>query len=310
MFLNLQQAGNVEHSGSILTFSCAQYDGREQSVFNEKVGKQLVQLLQDCAKEMEEALKNWEAEIHVARTQYYQLTYYTTLQLLTLRREFGQVKASDASCVPPNVLALLHSVSPQITNSTLRDVVCTTIQLQPFQIDRSNESMEEKIPLSEVIQSVQNSYSSVQLNDHGDNTQPLLGEVSSSRTSSIPKDPLKMTQHPSHIVNDLNDERKEILTHYVEFMGYSQAHVLRAFQECALDANRYDIQQWCDRNDDDYSDDDDDQEDGSESEDEEESQFSSSESSDESLSDPNPQSASGILAHSLLLCILILNFGI
>ena len=318
MFLNLQQAGNVEHSGSILIFPCAQYDGKQKSpVFNERVGKQLVELLQDRAKEMEEALNDWEAEIQVARSQYYQLNYYTTLQLLTLRREFGRFKASYSSCVPTNVLALLHSVLPQITNSTVRDVVWNvTTKLQPFQLDRSSELMEGKIPLSEVIPLAHNIKASPELAagssvvpsdviSLGDSIQPPLGEVSSVRTSSVPKAPLKMSHHPSLSVDDLNDEQTQIFTRCVDFLYHSKSHVLQAFQECGPDANKYDIEDWCDNNDDD--DDDVGQKDVSESEDEEEIQSSSSESSDESepeevsskSSDPNlRQAASGMLAHN------------
>ena len=301
MFLNLQQAGNVEHSGSVLTFSCAQYSGGEKSpVFNDKVGKQLVELLQNHAKQMEEAFKIWQAEIQFARTKYYQLNYYTTLQLLTLRREFGRYKASYSYCVPPNVLALLHSVSPQITNSTVQyAVVRATTEVQPFLIDSSNDLMDEKIPLGEIPlartikespELVADSYmkpSGVIM--YGHNVQPPVDKPSSTTTGSVPKAPPKMT--PSLTVNDLNDEQKQIFTRLVEFLQHSESHVLRAFQECSPEANKYDIEGWCARNDDDYSDDD--REGEYESENEEES--SASESSVESepeevsskLSDPS-----------------------
>ena len=299
----------MEHSGSILTFPCAQYSGDEKSpVFNERVGKQLVELLQEHAKQMEEALKDWQVEIQFARTLYYQLNYYTTLQLLTLRREFGRCKASYSYCVPPNVLALLHSVSPQITNSTIRDaVVRATTEVQPFLIDSSNDLMDENIPLGEIplARTIQESSelaadsymkpSGVILRGH--NVQPPVGKPSSTTTGSVTKAPLKMT--PSLTVNDLNDEQKQIFTRLVEFLHHSESHVLRAFQECSPEANKYDIEGWCDRNDDDYSDDD--RGDEYESENEEEIQSSSSESSDESepedvsskLSDP-----SGILPNN------------
>ena len=303
MFLNLQQAGNVEHSGSILTFPCAQYSGDEKSpVFNEKVGKQLVELLQEHAKQMEEALKDWQVEIQFARTLYYQLNYYTTLQLLTLRREFGRYKAFYSYFVPPNVLALLHSVSPQITNYTIRDaVVRATTEVQPFLIDSSNDFMDENIPLGEIPLARTITESPELAADrsmkpsgvilYGHNVQPPVGKPSSTTTGSFPKAPPKMT--PSLTVNDLNDEQKQIFTRLVEFLHHSESHVLRAFQECSPEANKYDIEGWCDRNDDDYSDDD--REGEYESGNEEEIQSSASESSDESepeevsskLSDPS-----------------------
>ena len=309
MFLSLQQAGNVEHSGSILTFPCAQYSGGEKSpVFNERDGKQLVELLQNHAKQMEEALKDWQAEIQVARTQYYQLNYYTTLQLLTLRREFGRYKISYSCGVPPKVLALLHSVSPQITNSTVRDaVVRATTDVQPF---LTKDLMDETLPLTE-IPLAENINVPLELapsnglkpNDfvsQGDHIQPTLSKLSSTNTKSVQKAPLKMTRYPSLTVSDLNDEQAQILTNCVESLGYSKSHVLRAFQECGAETKKYDIVTWCDSNDDDYSDDD--REGEYESEDEEDVQSSSSESSDESepeevSSKSQTSDPSGILPH-------------
>ena len=278
----------MEHSGSILTFPCAQYSGDEKNpVFNERVGKLLVELLQVHAKQMEEALKDWQVEIQFARTQYYQLNYYTTHQLLTLRREFGQYKVSYSYCVPPNVLALLHSVSPLITNSTVRDTVLkVTTELKTFLIDSSNDLMNQKIPLGE-IPLARTIKESPELADdrnmkptgvilYGHNVQPPVGKPSSTTTGSVPKAPPKMT--PSLTVSDLNDEQKHIFTHCVKFLQYSESHVLRAFQECSPKAKKYDIEDWCDKNTDDYSDDD--RED--EAENEEDIQSSSTESSDES----------------------------
>ena len=266
--LNLQQAGNVEHSGTIFTFPCAQYDGGDEDpLLNERLGKELTELLQEHAKQLEDALNNWEREIQVARTRYYQLNYYTTLQLLILRREFGKFKASFSTCVLSNVFTLLHSVSPRIENSAVRDAVLRAIsEPQLYRMDSKGEE-------APIVKSIK--VQPKQATGNNNEGTSRIGHI-------LPLHPKDLSERPSTIVDDLNDEQKQILTRSVTFLGYTESHVLRAFQECGPKANKFDIEGWCDNHKDIYNEDV--QEEGSayEDEDEEDNQSTSSESSDDS----------------------------
>ena len=79
--------------------------------------------LQQQAKEMEEELRMWEDEVQKARKEYYELNYYTTMQLLTLRKELGKLKTSGQPHVNPHVLALLQSISTEISPPCVCKVV-------------------------------------------------------------------------------------------------------------------------------------------------------------------------------------------
>lgn len=79
--------------------------------------------LQQQAKEMEEELRIWEDEVQKARKEYYELNYYTTMQLLTLRKELGKLKTSGQSHVNPHVLTLLQSISTEISPPCVCKVV-------------------------------------------------------------------------------------------------------------------------------------------------------------------------------------------
>ena len=87
----------------------------------------MVDELQQQARDMEEELQSWEEEVRQAREQYYELNYYTTLQLLTLRQELGRLKTSEQprahSQINPQVLALLESISTEITSPRVWEVV-------------------------------------------------------------------------------------------------------------------------------------------------------------------------------------------
>ena len=112
VLLALQKKGNVKYTGWALTFHC-------------KVD--MVDTLQQQAKDMEEELRIWEHEVGQTRKKYYELNYYTTLQLLTLRKELGRLKTSDQSRthtqINPHILALLGSISTEITSPCVWEIV-------------------------------------------------------------------------------------------------------------------------------------------------------------------------------------------
>ena len=109
----------MKYNGWVLSFRCA---------------GDMVDELQQQAKDMEKELQTWEDEVRQARKEYYELNYYTTLQLLTLRQELGRLKTSEQprahSQINPQVLALLESISTEITSPYVWDVVKSVTSVQ------------------------------------------------------------------------------------------------------------------------------------------------------------------------------------
>ncbi len=64
-------------------------------------------------------LVEWRKTLQRARREFYDLNYFTTVQLLTLRRELSPEK-DDHSCIPPGVLFLLHSISRKVDSRGVR----------------------------------------------------------------------------------------------------------------------------------------------------------------------------------------------
>lgn len=225
-------------------------DGQVQ--FDENKAKEHVSSLQGYIKSLEFKLKSWKEDVQTARTDYYELNYFTTLQLLNLRKELGLLMgpASFHGSVKPSVLMLLQSVSPRVTSC----VVQQSVQLatnEDVTVSTTAESMSE---------------------DDQDETIPLVGHAQPLATQDVEKEVDETSLQPEHsiptssgasvspismkmaqislTVNDLSDEQHEIFTHCVTFLGYSKRHVLKAFHSSNPDANMYDIEQWCDENED------------------------------------------------------------
>ena len=87
----------------------------------------MVDTLQQQAKNMEEELQMWEDEVRKTRKEFYEINYYSTLQLLTLRQELEKLKTSEQPCfhthINPCVLTLLESISTEITLPCVCEVV-------------------------------------------------------------------------------------------------------------------------------------------------------------------------------------------
>ena len=83
VLIDLQRVGNVKYTGWRLQVPCGL--------------SSVVSMLHDQAKVMEHELANWKEEVTQKRGDFYELNYFTTLQLLTLRRELGVIKSKPNS---------------------------------------------------------------------------------------------------------------------------------------------------------------------------------------------------------------------
>lgn len=112
---SLQAIGNVYYTGWRLHVPCS----RDSATIG---------ILQNQAKRMECELYEWQNKVKLRREEFYELNYFNTMQLLSLRKELGSVKVSEGlHTVCPAVLALLQSISPQITPKIVSETVCQVI---------------------------------------------------------------------------------------------------------------------------------------------------------------------------------------
>ena len=305
VLLASRQAGNVAYSGDVVVINCAMYianQEEEEQEFQDKLAEEHIAVLNALAKKMEAALEGWENEVKESRRQFYALNYYTTRQLLKIRKELGLLRRSPHRQISPEVLAMLQSISPAVTSENVHSV------LTDF-----NFSSDLHTAVSFISRPMYDDEMET-LSQHSDVEVSLMKAIPPGVTDSDPKssppsssgiEKLQATEQA------LTDVQKEILTNAVEYHGYSRLLVLKAFEECDEEANVYDILCWCGDNEnvDFDSDDEEDVEADDTAESSDESSSSGSDFSDEEEDDSKAplqqyQSPKGIFRIIEMLCIL------
>ena len=104
----LQQVGNVKYIGWYITVPCS---------------PELIPELRKLHSLMQRELEEWRRAVRCSRKYHYELNYFTTPQLLTLRQALVLSASSLSHSIELKVLALLHSLSPHISVQSVKDAV-------------------------------------------------------------------------------------------------------------------------------------------------------------------------------------------
>ena len=206
VLLLLQQAGNVRYTRWMYQAPCSTDEG-------------IISTLQSQAKRMEEELRQWKKTVLEARNKFYELNYFTTIQLLLLRQELGAMNAAFGNAnVPSNILALLRSISFNITSENVCRVVKNLV---------ADPSL--------VIGSPNHEESCVDQNERTLKTAILAQPVQEERI-----------EKPKLQEDELTDEQKGIMTFVVQRLSCSKLLVLKAFEiNQGKEMNKYEYKKWC-----------------------------------------------------------------
>ena len=124
VIVDLNKAGNEEYFLWRRTFPsrrrrsalCIETSKVRQLSVNHSI---LLESLTKQADVMKEYLENWIQKVENHRSEYYYLNYFTTPQLLFLRRELGAVAKNKSRQIPNELFSLIGSVHPSCTHSSL-----------------------------------------------------------------------------------------------------------------------------------------------------------------------------------------------
>ncbi len=240
LYLDLQKAGEVTYTDVSLTFRCAVFTanqlGDDDVQFNETKAKVKVITLQDYIRALDRQLIAWKQSVDNARGKYYELNYFTTIQLLQLRKELGMLTQPNAThIVKPNMLMLLKSISPQVDSRVVVGSMLVATQPEPMDYEGEVEAITTATAIATTTD-VEVMESSLDF----EKQDPQQSISSPSATLGL----------PSLMYEDLTEHQQEAYAHCVDFFGYSKRHVLRAFKECGKEATKYDIEPWCVSNED------------------------------------------------------------
>ena len=228
----------------------------------------IVNSLQVQASTMEKDLDDWKCELSLHRDRFYELNYFTTPQLLSLREELGQFKGSEilAKPVKQEVMTLLQCISRHLSSDSVKNEVQTVNGLlaeqwllheqnsrgKPSQSYSSDNEPPMRLP------SDNSNTLSVGM-DHNMSTpaaeQHTNRETIENRAASIPgaklvAEVLKTSSGPQPKLTDedLTDQQKVIIDNLKEMCGYSRKLILLAFERCARPDIEEAVMNWCNYN--------------------------------------------------------------
>ena len=201
-------------------------DLKEDPKLNESLAKKKVSDLQEYTKMLDTQLVEWKRSVDAAREKYYELNYFTTRQLLELRRELGHLlhPTTVVSSVKPSVLMLLKSVSPEVSTS----VVLESLQ--------ATDSAQEPVITAQDLTA-----------KNTDSNSSIRSKTIACSTSTSQK-PVSLLPKSSPAKLEFSEQQQEDFRCLTETLGYSKSHVLKAFEQCEKDANLYDMEEWCENN--------------------------------------------------------------
>ena len=214
----LQQAGEVEYICWSIVIPCAE---------------NMLAELRDVAEGMEQRLNVWNEEVVLARKRFYELNYFTTVQLLMLRKDMAHVNNPDTSYViGPSALTLLQSVSTIVDFDTVQNVVCR---------DCGQHSD---------IENVFHDGSIIEPSTFSPD-QSILAKIFSTDDEYASSTSIAKPNVSTCGESTLSEKQLEIITHLTERYDFSEQLVRKALQECGDDD--YDCMNWCRENDGKYT---------------------------------------------------------
>ena len=226
----------------------------------------VVDQLQHVASNLEDDLEQWKHEIQEQRDQFYELNYYTTQQLLLLRKELGRLQEPRENTVKPEAMALLLSISRDVSGDVMKEYV----------LDVTHKEQQKVMALASTIAQAEDH---VSFTDQPTEQSAQLPEPVDPTISAVVIDLLESeatkTSTPRAIQkeDDLGIEQKAILANIRNNFGCHKQLILLAFERCENSCDPHAVTAWCMNNQSKYMYDDDDDDDEEEEEEEEEEPF-------------------------------------
>ena len=189
----------------------------------------IVDKLTCILKEMSGDLEKWQNVVAKARNEFYSLNYFTTQQLLLLRRELYHFTDSNYDAdLKPDVMALLQSLSNKLSQKL---VVSHIRGLSNEQENEGEDNME-----------------------FDDNRAVGVSPSATEKETAASASKLLSSSGPLPTLSakDLTDNQKMILENLMESFGYSEKLVLLAFERIAKPDIEEEVEKWCTEHEEDY----------------------------------------------------------
>ena len=224
-YIDLFESGYIHRMNWSQEYHCS-----KDQVAGESIKKEL----DEESSFMEKCYKNWKKKVSDARKEYRELNFFTTQQLMTLRKQIATVcHSKDLAMNNIQVLTLLESVRPGLTSEQLKSAIERAFKdTELFENLRGTA----ELPLFTHVPSDDEMVTRKSMFDNNN----YLGTSSSTatgpcqvQTASVKKPKPKETSKIQSFLNAAADD------------GYSEQIALAALASLGVNAEEDDLLMWC-----------------------------------------------------------------
>ena len=224
-YIDLFESGYIHRMNWSQEYHCSK---------DQVAGESIAEELNEESSLMETCYKNWKKKVSDARKEYRELNFFTTQQLMTLRKQIATVcHSKDLAMNNIQVLTLLESVRPGLTSEQLKSAIERAFKdTELFENLRGTA----ELPLFTHIPSDDEMVTRKSMFDNNN----YFGTSSSTatgpcqvQTASVKKPKPKETSKIQSFLNAAVDD------------GYSEQIALAALASLGVNAEEDDLLMWC-----------------------------------------------------------------
>ena len=224
-YIDLFESGYIHRMNWSQEYHCS-----KDQVAGESVAKEL----DEESSFMETCYKNWKKKVSDARKAYQELNFFTTQQLMTLRKEIATVcHSNDLAMNNIQVLTLLESVRPSLTSEHLKSAIERAFKDAELLENRRGTA---ELPSFTHVPSDDETVTRKSMFDNNNHASTSFSTATSTcrvQTISVKKPKPKETSKIQSFLNAAADD------------GYSEQIALAAMARLGVDAEEDDLLLWC-----------------------------------------------------------------
>ena len=224
-YMDLFESGYIHRMNWSQEYRCS-----KDQVAGESIAKEL----DEESSFMETCYKNWKKNVSDARKEYKELNFFTTQQLMKLRKEIATVcHSNDLAMNNIQVLTLLESVRPNLTSEQLKSAIERAFKEKEL---LENARGTAELPYFAHVPSDDEMVTRKSMFDNNiylDTSSSTATSTCQVQTTFVKKPKPKETSKIQSFLNAAADD------------GYSEQIALAALVSLGVDATEDDLLLWC-----------------------------------------------------------------
>ena len=224
-YIDLFESGYIHRMNWSQEYHCSK---------DQVAGESIAEELNEESSLMETCYKNWKKKVSDARKEYKELNFFTTQQLMTLRKEIATVCHSNNLAMSNiQVLTLLESVRPSLTSEQLKSAIERAFKATKL-LENARGAAElpsfTHVPSDDEMVTRRTMFDN---NNYVGTSSSTATSTCQVQTASVKKPKPKETSKIQSFLNAAADD------------GYSEQIALAALARLGVDAEEDDLLLWC-----------------------------------------------------------------